>query len=279
MRKIVRAFCVSRLRMHDLCAPFARHQEASSSSSGAALVVLNTEFSGTLLRMLWRSTSLRVCADGGANRLYDLARDLVPDAIVGDLDSVRSEVRSFYEEEKGVLISRVGEQDHNDLDKAIGFVRREWDSRGRHISILGAFGGRFDQEMATFDAAFRWSVDWPDVAYRMYSDDNVAALLTPNVRHTLRFRPDLEGPSCGLIPIGRKCERVTTTGLKWNLDDDPLEFGKLISSSNQLKDTDDDDDDAAKEDRIVEVTTSDPLIWTASLRPNALASCHHQREH
>ena len=44
-----------------------------------------------------------VCADGGSNRLYeafDNDEDRVkyrPQAIVGDLDSVRHDVRDFYE--------------------------------------------------------------------------------------------------------------------------------------------------------------------------------------
>ncbi|CAN0438080.1 unnamed protein product, partial [Ascophyllum nodosum] len=48
---------------------------------------------------------LRICADGGANRLHDSfdadspgeRERYVPDMIVGDLDSLRPEVAAFYE--------------------------------------------------------------------------------------------------------------------------------------------------------------------------------------
>eukprot|EP00958_Prasinococcus_capsulatus_P023594 scaffold3551_cov408-Prasinococcus_capsulatus_cf.AAC.21 len=47
--------------------------------------------------------------------------------------------------------------------------------------------------------------------------------------------PDLmlEGPICGLVPIAGPA-KVTTRGLKWNLDDQMLSFGELVSTSNEI---------------------------------------------
>ena len=47
-------------------------------------------------------SSLVICADGGSNRLFDCLADTaereqyLPACIVGDLDSVREEVKEFY---------------------------------------------------------------------------------------------------------------------------------------------------------------------------------------
>ena len=50
-------------------------------------------------------------------------------------------------------------------------------------------------------------------------------------------------------------------GLRWNLRGEALEFGGLVSSSNQMT------SDAAGGIEPISVTTSHPLIWTSVLRP------------
>jgi thiamine pyrophosphokinase len=105
--------------------------------SPAALIILNTPImnndpmndEGTLtgaLKILWQKTSYRVCADGGANRLFDATvtnnsssdetiSKYLPDLITGDLDSLLPHVREYYEK-NGVPIVRVEDQDYHDLD-------------------------------------------------------------------------------------------------------------------------------------------------------------------
>ena len=51
---------------------------------------------------MWSKCNLKVCADGGANRLFDslspeTRADCIPNYIVGDLDSLRPEVKEYYE--------------------------------------------------------------------------------------------------------------------------------------------------------------------------------------
>ena len=63
-----------------------------------------------------------------------------------------------------------------------------------------------------------------------------------------------EGPTCGLIPIGSKCDKVVTSGFKWDLDGSiPLEFGGLVSTSNHLSEP------------VVTVEASNPLVFTAEV--------------
>lgn len=245
-----------------------------------ALIILNTTGDGEskeLLRELWARAALRVCADGGANRLYDSfdadppedrAR-FVPDVIVGDLDSLRPEVAAYYKG-LGAEVKVRADQDHNDFEKCLVEVEArlsappedagETEARDSDTSNacpatvvgLGAFGGRFDHEMAGMSLLHSYTSRFRRLV--LMGAGNVAFLLEPGLSHVVEPDERFEGPTIGLIPIGGACRSVTTEGLKWNLEGGSLEFGVLVSSSNCV---------VAKE---VRVTTDAPLVWTAEFK-------------
>ncbi|KAK7611495.1 thiamine pyrophosphokinase [Phyllosticta paracitricarpa] len=91
-----------------------------------ALLILNQPVSSIhVLERLWAHTAYRICADGGANRLFDTFTDhdtrrdqFLPSEIHGDLDSLRPSVRAYYAAH-GVPISRDRDQYSTDFGKAI----------------------------------------------------------------------------------------------------------------------------------------------------------------
>lgn len=68
------------------------------------LIILNSpNIHFNTVSQLWSSCRYKICADGGANRLFDLCtsankntNDFIPDFIVGDLDSARADVIDYY---------------------------------------------------------------------------------------------------------------------------------------------------------------------------------------
>ena len=68
-----------------------------------------------------------------------------------------------------------------------------------------------------------------------------------------------DGPTCGLIPLGCACDHITTTGLKWNLKDDSMTFGGLVSTSNRI----------VSDKVVVDLSaSSQPLLFTAEIINN-----------
>ena len=85
-----------------------------------------------------RKSVYTVCCDGAANDF--IARGEVPDAIVGDCDSISEENRMRFAD----ILHRDPDQETNDLTKAIMFCA----SRGRRdIVILGGTGKREDHTL------------------------------------------------------------------------------------------------------------------------------------
>ncbi|KAH7464796.1 hypothetical protein PRIC1_005594 [Phytophthora ramorum] len=217
---------------------------------------------------LWSNAQLTVCADGGANRLYDRsvaleAQDLVaPNYIKGDLDSLRDDVREFFSA-KGTTVLRDPDQNTNDLDKCLQLIHQVQEEHCKtkgtderfSVMIFGAMGGRFDQEMQNVNALFRWKDKFQQMV--LLSDETTARLLVPDVRHVITPNFHFEARTCGLIPVAGLCKEATTSGLKWNLSPGmETGFGGLISSSNHV-------DDASEQ---VEVVSSHPFIWTTELK-------------
>lgn len=98
----------------------------SASEQKFCLVLLNQPFERETLLDLLSKSGLVVCADGGANRLHDTLLEpereiYLPAMIVGDFDSLRPEVRAFYES-KGVTLRSEPNQDLNDLEKTLQIV-------------------------------------------------------------------------------------------------------------------------------------------------------------
>ena len=121
------------------------------------------------------------------------------------------------------------------------------------VVAFGAFGGRLDQQMANLNMAY-YSFGGAFESLYLVSDDSLAFVLAPGV-HTIEINPDEEDGTCGLVPLGGACQRVVTSGLRWDLAGDvPLEFGGLISSSNEFARP------------TITVETDAPLLWTTGLR-------------
>jgi thiamine pyrophosphokinase len=234
-----------------------------------AVIVLNTDCVGPLLRRFWDQAHVRVCADGGANRLFDAAGGKpeggvgawVPHYIKGDLDSLRPEVGRHFEK-LGTRVLRDPDQDTNDLEKCLELIRCGESAGGAargptpgsaatNVFVVGSLGLRFDHAMAAVHILHKYGGVFRRLV--LLGPESTAFLL-PAGRHRIHVDPTLEGPICGLLPLAGPCRAVTTRGLRWDLAGQGMAFGGLVSTSNEV---------AAA---VVEVEASDPLVWTTTLR-------------
>lgn len=102
--------------------------DTSIEDTPTVLLILNQTIDiGKLFIKLWDHSSLKVCADGAANRLYDFFEDdrerrrYVPDYIIGDLDSITDEVYKYYSN-LGVTIIKQTTQYSTDFTKCVNLI-------------------------------------------------------------------------------------------------------------------------------------------------------------
>lgn len=230
--------------------------------SRPCLVLLNQSLSG-LERVItehWHKFSLHVCADGGANRLYDSISEesreqYLPHTICGDLDSARSEVLQYYEQ-RGTRVLKWDDQDSTDFTKVVKEVlslRQRGLASFSSVYAMNAFEGRFDQTLGNVQSVMLLDQELRGTPLYLVSDDSIAFLLKPS-QNSIAVDTGMEKGYCGLLPIGEPCSSCTTTGLQWNLSGQGMRFGQLVSTSNLL----------APGHSLVHVSTSTPLLWTMS---------------
>ncbi|XP_060597490.1 thiamin pyrophosphokinase 1-like [Ruditapes philippinarum] len=236
------------------------HILKSDNCSKFALLILNQPLEPELeiFHKLWSKAVYKACVDGGTNELYDTLGEQrgehVPDIITGDFDSARADVLQFYKD-KGVEIINTPDQDDTDFTKCLKLILER---RKMHqiecVIALSAFGGRLDQQFANINTLFTASQLAGSVPVYLLSSQSMTCLLQKGC-HRLKVNSGYEGDSCGLVPIAGKCNCISTTGLKWNLDKQAMSFGELISTSNTWNG-----------DSDVTVETDNSLLWMMNVK-------------
>ncbi|GAA5834870.1 hypothetical protein JCM11251_002047 [Rhodosporidiobolus azoricus] len=255
-----------------------------SSDQPNALIVLNSPLPPQpLFRKLWAAASVRYCADGGANRLFERfvkgkgkaeagedgwdeevdgeEQNWLPDLVLGDLDSLREDVRTYYDG-KGVLVESDPDEFSTDLGKNVTRLsQHEKTTQQPHqLIIIGGLSGRLDQTIHTLHAV--WLLAEQEKRERVWVvGRESAAMVLGKGKHRLTIDLSTFGKTCGVLPLGSSEAFVTTTGLEWNLGPTdymyPTSLATAVSTSNHLV------------QENVTVETDVPVIWTMEVRGGA----------
>lgn len=174
---------------------------------------------------LSKKPDIIIAVDKGLEALNKL--HILPNHIVGDLDSVEESILESYKSNPTITIHEyIPEKDYTDTDIALKLAISLSSS---HITILGALGKRMDHTLANIHILMIALES--NIPCELLDSNNRIYLI--NKTHTVK-KLNAYGKYISLIPLTSKVEGLTLTGFKYPLNNYSLTIGKSLGISNEL---------------------------------------------
>lgn len=188
-----------------------------------AIIIANGQIQDSdLHRSLVTSADLVVCADGGTD--HALALGMQPQVVIGDLDSLDSNLLAQLEAEGCQILVHPTRKDETDLELALHYAIGQGVDE---IVILGALGGRIDQTLANVQL-----LALPELRF-------VKARILDGRQEVFLIRDEVliegqVGDTLSLLPLTAEVTGIYTEGLEYALDNGDLYLGPALGVSNVL---------------------------------------------
>ncbi|NOH11863.1 MAG: thiamine diphosphokinase [Chloroflexi bacterium] len=166
-----------------------------------------------------------IAADGGAR--HCLALNIVPQFVIGDLDSLNEVELRQLEEFGAEIIKHEIRKDETDLELAFLHALQLGIN---DVTVLAGLGGRWDMSLSNlllpaYDKLHGLNIH--------YVHGNTSIFL---VRDEVSFEGQ-PGDTVSLVPVGGDVTGITTKGLEYPLQDEHLYLGATRGISNQMTGT------------------------------------------
>ena len=157
------------------------------------------------------------CADGGANSAYKLK--VIPDYIIGDLDSIKSDVQKYYSNKSKII--KYSRQNDTDVEKCL---KHAIGKGFREAILIGGTGDRLDHSFCNLGIVLKF---FDKIKIKVVHQSSVLEALKGEVK--LNTIPD---ETISLYGFDGKT-KITSKGLKYSLKNISLPFGESESTSNK----------------------------------------------
>lgn len=173
------------------------------------------------LQVVLKEYDMVICADGASNRLRCM--DIIPDYILGDLDSIDDETLKYFEEKNVEFIKFNPEKDYSDTHICIDFLKEKG---FLEIDIFGALGGRWDHSISNLG-----------LMYYAYENHIKISLIDRYDRALICGEGEYvsqkkEHQYFSIFAVFEDAQ-VTLRGVKYPLDEYNLRRGESIGLSNE----------------------------------------------
>jgi len=166
-----------------------------------------------------------ICADGGVRHLP--SHGLIPDVIIGDMDSLDPEKEKYFEEQGSLIIRRPKEKEETDtqlaLEYALGMNPEE-------VWIFGALGGRIDHALANISLLILGA----ERGIKVKLVDEWCEVFVVTASCVIEGQT---GQTVSILPLSSAVTGITLEGFEYPLQDGTMEIGRPYGVSNRLIET------------------------------------------
>ena len=157
------------------------------------------------------------------------ALGLVPDAAVGDFDSVDPAILAEFRRQEHI-VWEVHQPEKDDTDTELA-IKRALAMGASHIVLLGATGGRLDHLLGNIHLLFPClqrgvQASIVDPGNKLYLIDG---------EHHFK-KKDVWGTYVSFLPLTEEVRGITLRGFKYPLTDRDISIGTSLCISNELED-------------------------------------------
>jgi thiamine pyrophosphokinase len=172
---------------------------------------------------LWQVDCI-ICADGGTRHAINM--DIIPDIIIGDLDSSKAEFIEYYQNKNVPVIKYSSDKDKTDTHISLEYAMERYDE----IFLLGATGSRLDHTLGNI-SILKLAADKGKTAC-IVDENNEIYVIRDSI--TLKGNKD---DILSLLPLSSKVEGINLKGVLYPLQNAVMEIGDPYGVSNKFKDS------------------------------------------
>ena len=166
-----------------------------------------------------------ICADGGANHSYKMG--ITPDYIIGDLDSISSNIIDFYKLKNVKFEKFPSKKNETDTEICVYLASR---LNAKEIDFIGALGGRLDHMIANINLLYY--VRNQGIYTKIISEDEDIYIA---INEEISINGDM-GDTISVIPLNGDAKGVTLNRLEYPLNNYDMKFSLPLGISNVMLD-------------------------------------------
>jgi len=157
-----------------------------------------------------------ICADGGANSAKKL--NLIPDVIIGDLDSISDKTLKYYSNKCNVI--KLRRQNYTDVEKCLKYAIKQGFT---NAIMVGATGSRLDHSFCNMGIVLKYS---NKIKIKILHRDSLLEVVYGKLTFSTSRHETIS-----IYGIDQQTT-ITSKGLKYKLCNTALPFGVSESTSN-----------------------------------------------